>query len=72
MSVDEFRKNVNQYLKIKSLADESDIPTEALKKAYKTSHRKNHATADIRETLRDPDPSKPWRIESIGWKNLKI
>ena len=57
---------------MKSLGDESDILTGALKKAYKTSHRKNHATADLRESLREPDPSKPWRIESIGRKNLNI
>ena len=61
-----------QHLKIKSSADEKDIPSEAFKKAYKTSHRKNHATADLRESLREPDPSKPWRVESIGRKNICI
>ena len=57
---------------MKSLGHESDIPTEALKKAYKTSHRKNQATADIRENLRKPDSSKPWRVERIGNKNINI
>ena len=58
---------------MKSLADESDIPPEASKKAaYKTSHRKNHTTADIRENLREPDSSKPWRVESIGRKKELI
>ena len=61
-----------QHLKMKSLADESDIPTETLKKAYKTSHRKNLATADIRDSLREPDSSKPWRVESIGKRNISI